>query len=158
MPIKNETPDPRVAEMREGFIEDCADLWDKNQERFMALLNSSDAKAVKLTFSTLIDFSESEANMETEIGYGQRFKDKRKRQFGDPNQAELPEIGRRPGTGLPDGVTGNGHEERNGAVGTEAGEATPAAYKERQPEENGASKTETKKKGGRRSAKTAASK
>lgn len=135
MPIKNEMPDPRLAEMRTAFLEDSGDLWDNNQDRFMALLNNSELKAVKLTFTATIDRSESEAGLEVDMGYGQRFKDKRKRTFGDPNQAELPGIGTRPGTGLPEM---NGHAK--GEVNVEAGGDTPADYKARHPEEFAAEK------------------
>lgn len=93
MPIRiDSTPDARIAEMRDGFLQDAADLWDKQQERFTTLLETSDAKAVKLTFTATIDFSDSEATMETDLGFGQRFKDKRTRTFGDPDQQTMPTI------------------------------------------------------------------
>lgn len=102
MPIKNNTPDSRIAEMRERFLEACGDLWDVNQDRFMALLNSSEQRAVKLTFGVAIDMSESKAAMDVEIGYGQRYKDKRVCSFDDPDQTQIEFEGRRPGTGLPE--------------------------------------------------------
>lgn len=124
MPLKNEKPDPRLNEMREGFLADAADLWDKNQDRFLALLNSSEQHAVKLTFTATLDLSQSEACMDVEIGYGQRFKDKRTRAFTDPNQETMK---------FPSGGNGNA-----GNAGNEDGkelEATPDGYKKRRDEE-----------------------
>jgi hypothetical protein len=132
MPMKNESADPRMTEMRQGFLDDCADLWDNNQDRFMALLKNSDKQAVNLTFTATIDMSETEAMMEVDMRYGKPYKDRRTRTFGDPNQLEISDIGTRPGTGLPET---NGHTNGEPLAGENAD--TPEAYKARHPEESG---------------------
>ena len=91
MPIKHQSlgtiePD----ELKEAFLEECAELWDKNQDRFLTLADQSTDKAVKLTFGATLDFNDSGPSLEVDLGFGQRFKDKRTRTFGDPNQSELP--------------------------------------------------------------------
>lgn len=90
MPIKNPTPDVRMDDMKCEFLKHAADLWDKQAEKFMSLLASSDDKKVKLTWGATLDFSESEASLEVNLGFGKRYTDSRKSTFGDPNQGELP--------------------------------------------------------------------
>src|SRR5688500_1359674 len=89
MPIANDSPDFDLHAMRAAFLEDAGDLWDKQSGKFTALLESSEDKQVKLTFAVTIDASESEAQLEVDLGFGQRFKDKRTRTFGDPKQPTL---------------------------------------------------------------------
>lgn len=76
--------------MKGAFVEQCADLWDTHQEKFMAFLNQAEVEKINLTFRATLDFTESKAGLETTIGYSQVVKDKRRTELDNPDQIQIP--------------------------------------------------------------------
>jgi hypothetical protein len=136
MPLINETPEMSIEmlmEMREGFLNHAGDLWEKQSEKILSMLNNSDDKDVNLGFACKLKFKNSEATMEVDLGYGKRYKDKRSQTFKNPNYDGDPAQEK-----LPLGDHRNGEEELEG---------TPAA------EANGEAETEPKRRGRKKAAK-----
>jgi|SRR6185369_9588986 len=89
MPIKNEVQNLNRAESKEALLASIAELWDAQEDRVIGLLGASEDSSVTLNFQGIIDASDSEPSVEVRIGFGQRYKDKRQRMLGNPNQPAL---------------------------------------------------------------------
>ena len=83
-------PDARLAEIRDRFVERTGELWDLHEEEFMKVLEDSESRAVNLSFSATLDFSESTAKLETKIRFSQVITDEKQDDFDDPSQPRLP--------------------------------------------------------------------
>lgn len=80
----------RLKDMLDTFLEDAAELWKKNQDRFMTVLEESESKKVKVNFAVSLDFSESSAVLGTAMRFSEVFTDERSHTFEDPNQEQIP--------------------------------------------------------------------
>lgn len=89
---KKHTPDARMTEMRDAFLQHAKDLWDQHESEFSTVLQEAEAKKLRLTFSATLDFTESKALMETNMSFSQVVKDKRTAEFDDPNALRLDGI------------------------------------------------------------------
>lgn len=89
MPVKHE-PDPRVADMKDTFLQQAAELWEQHRERFLRYLEEAETRKLNLSFKAALDFTESAASLETTISYSQVVKDRRTADFDNPNQQQLP--------------------------------------------------------------------
>lgn len=116
MPIKNSS-NLHMPDAKQAFLEDAGELWDKNSDRILNLVNGAEEGKARVAFSVVIDVSENEPLVSVEIGGGQRFKDKRQRTLQNP--AQLPLINRDNKPAMID-VSRNGengkHDDGNGTV------------------------------------------
>lgn len=110
MPIKNKLENLNWNEAVEAIIEEVRDLLAKQGDRILNLTASSEDNTAKLSIPVTIDCSESEPLITVEIGFGQRYKDKRQRTLGNPNQPALFDRENQPAVD----VERNGQAETNG--------------------------------------------
>lgn len=90
MPVKHtKEPDPSIPVIRDAFQKQSLDMFDVNADRFMGLLNASQDKCVKLTFTLSIDTMDSETKVDVGLGFGQRYTDKRTTTIPDPSQLTM---------------------------------------------------------------------
>lgn len=78
--------------VRPQIVTAVNDLLEQHGEEASQFIQSSESKKLTVTFSALIDFSESVGTVDTHIGFGQRVTDKRHADIDPPEQGQL--IGR----------------------------------------------------------------
>ncbi len=116
-------PDVRLSDMRDTFLKRAGELWDKNIEGAMTILEESESRKVGLTFPVMIDFAESTAKMTTKVRFSQVFTDVRQDDFEDPTEPFLEGIttikrGAKSEGGDPATDAGEHHEDGKGVTDT----------------------------------------
>jgi len=92
---KRQKADARLSDIRDKFLERCAELWDAHEEEFMAVLEDAEKRCVNVTFRACLDFSESTAKLDTSLSFSQVVKDNKQDDFDDPNAPPLPGLGKK---------------------------------------------------------------
>lgn len=91
---KGKGPTAKVLkEMKDVFLEQVGDLWQKNMKDAVAIIEESETPKIRVNFGVTLDFSESTAQMKTSIQFTKSFTDERVKDFEDPDQMPLPDIG-----------------------------------------------------------------
>jgi hypothetical protein len=77
-------------DMRDKFIANAAELWDKHWGEAVAIVKEAEEKKVTLNYKAMIDFTESKPMLTTRIAFSQAFTDETTTEFEDPDQMPLP--------------------------------------------------------------------
>lgn len=76
--------------MKRCLLEQVADMFEANREKFMEPVEEGEAPMVALTFNVRMSFPGKKAALETRLGYNHPRKDSRAAEFDDPDQGTLP--------------------------------------------------------------------
>ena len=80
---KTETPDQNI---RESILAAVGILWDRHHEAIREVRENTKDKKIRVAFSVVIDESEVEPLVQTQISFSARVKDALTARLDDPNQ------------------------------------------------------------------------
>lgn len=78
-----------MEDVKTKFLTQAEELWEKHGSKIHEIIESSEDRSENVTFTAIIDLSESVGLLKIRIGYSEVFKDERSAELETPDQPGL---------------------------------------------------------------------